>query len=830
MVEHSSTGILILIFISAALLVGSLTRQLLKKTTFPYTVALLFIGLLMGFWGKFLAKSNSDHLLVQVNHMIGEIDPKLVLFIFLPILIFESAFSLDVHLFRRLFTQISVLAVPCLIVATALTAFVIKYAFPWDWSWPICLMFGALISATDPVAVVALLKEISSRKRLETLIEGESLLNDGTAIVLFSIFYILATDPSLSFSLLNVTIDFFVIICSGVVIGMLMGFITVFWWGHVFNDPMIEISLSIISTFASFLIAEHVFHVSGVVAVVTCAIILAGYGSTKVSPEVSGFLHRFWKMIGFIAETVIFLIVGIVIAYRVTLDDPHLWYMLGILYLSIMLIRVIAVAIFYPILKTLSISFNLTKAVVLVWGGLRGVVGLTLALAVIQDPRISSELGDQILFLTAGIVVLTIAINGTTMLSVVTWLGLDKLPIAKFLTVRRAKLKIAEDLRKYYPTLKENEILQGAHWWEVESVSGIDDIINKEDIKAEGEALLHVVEEDLVKACKKRILETEKRNYWLQLKQGMLGNTATRLLIKSVDQALDNEPVIAPRLSLQKYWKLPNILSKLNRILILKKIILNHSFSRLAIGYEVAKGFLHAQDEMINNLPSIAPDIETRNQIIKDIKKNKEMTHEHIDKMRKAYPEILSRLETYSASRSMLYKKRHIIEQLVDLGLLDEAETKKMIAHVEQKMQRLGTEVTNKLSIDSKSLVKSHESFQFLDNKTFAQIEDKMINKFYSYPETIAEQNISPGGLIYIVGGRVDVYKMVDGAKRYINTMGAGTIMGVNSIKTGKFEYTIKANTSVEIMFIPANVLKSILEENIAFRNNLQKPYDDTRI
>lgn len=689
MPEHSHTGILILIFISCSLFLGCLIRHLLKKSNIPYTVALLAVGLLTGLLGNFLAEAHPASILVQINAMVGDIDPKLALFIFLPILIFESAFSLDVHIFKKLFAPISILAVPTLIICIALTAVLMKFIFPWDWTWPICLMFAALISATDPVAVVALLKEISSSKRLETLIEGESLLNDGTAIVFFSIFYILATNPSLSFSLPSVALEFIIVVCSGMLIGILIGFITAFWWSRVFNDPMTEISLSIIAAFASFLIAEHMFHVSGVVAVVACAIVLSGYGRTKVSPEVSEFLHRFWGMMSFVAETVIFLIVGIVIGHRVGFHNPEMWGMLGILYISIMLIRAVAIAIFYPILRKLNSEFSKSKAIVLTWGGLRGVVGLTLALAVIQNPRISPELGDQILFLTAGIVILTIVINGSTMLSVIKWLDLDKLPIATFLTVRRAKLKIEESLRQYYPVLKQNEILKEADWPKVESMAGIDDAINKEDLRDEGAALLQVQEADLVRACKVRILESERINYWTQLNNGMLGNTATRLLVKAVEQDFDDNPTISPRTGLKKYWAIPKVLMVLAKTPILKTFILHYSFKRLSIGYEIAKGFLHAQDEMLKNLPSIAPDIETRDKIIKDILANKEITYAHIQNMRDTFPKILTHVETYSATRSMLYKKRSLIKGLVASGILDETETKKMISHVEDKIQDL---------------------------------------------------------------------------------------------------------------------------------------------
>jgi NhaP-type Na+/H+ or K+/H+ antiporter len=152
------------------------------------------------------------------------------LFLFLPTLIFESAFSIEPHQFRRTFNQISILAVPRLILSTVLTAVLVKYLFPWDWSWPIALMFGALVSAAEPIAVVALLKEMSSRKRLETLIEGESLLNDGTAIVIFTLFYrMLSVTNGGEFNLLNVIGQFSWVVSFGLFIGLVLGWCR--WYG-----------------------------------------------------------------------------------------------------------------------------------------------------------------------------------------------------------------------------------------------------------------------------------------------------------------------------------------------------------------------------------------------------------------------------------------------------------------------------------------------------------------------------------------------------------------------------------------------------------------------
>ncbi len=371
---HFETGILVLVFVVMSLVIGAFTRDALKNTPIPYSVALLVIGLAFGLVQRSGFLAEHSPLLEHTVIMVADINPHLILWLFLPILIFESAFALEVHLFRRIFSQIALLAVPGLMVATAITAVLVKYIFPWDWSWPVCFMFGALISATDPVAVVALLKELSSRKRLETLIEGESLFNDGTAIVFFMLFIGMVVAPGeANLSPLMITWDFLRVVLMGTFIGVAFGAVAIAWIGRVFNDPMIEITLTIAGSFLAFMVAESV-HASGVVAVVVIALMFASIGRTKVSPEVSGFLHHFWEMMAHIANTIIFLLVGTLIAGRVQLDNLDMWVALGILYVSLQFIRAFSVMVFMPLLKRIGIGINFQKSTVLVWGGLRGAV------------------------------------------------------------------------------------------------------------------------------------------------------------------------------------------------------------------------------------------------------------------------------------------------------------------------------------------------------------------------------------------------------------------------------------------------------------------------
>ena len=175
------------------LVIGALLKSLLKHSRFPYTVGLFAIGLLVGV----LNRSGVFHSLPQITEAVdsvANINPDLILYLFLPILIFDAAYELNMHIFKKTLANATLLAAPGLVICMILTGVLmvaIGLTIPGyeNWTWAFALMFGALISATDPVAVVALLHELKTSKRFSTLVDAESLLNDGTGIVCFMLFF-----------------------------------------------------------------------------------------------------------------------------------------------------------------------------------------------------------------------------------------------------------------------------------------------------------------------------------------------------------------------------------------------------------------------------------------------------------------------------------------------------------------------------------------------------------------------------------------------------------------------------------------------------------------
>ncbi|MFP6854849.1 MAG: sodium:proton antiporter, partial [Opitutales bacterium] len=413
-----------LFFLILALVIGAATRHFLQKVPLPFTVLLLLIGLALGGLNRAYGPHGGhahdhgddhashshglwDKLVDTLSGAItwgGNMDGHLILYVFLPILIFEAGFALDVHTFKKSVANAFYLAGPGIVTATLMTGLSFAgliFLFGGeggvlsDWNvemgafiWLSSMLFGAVVSATDPVAVVALLKELGASKKLGTLIEGESLLNDGTAIVAFVLLIGVVTGAETFIGtgdfLWTATLGFGQIGVAGAFLGVLIGLVAIQWVKKVFNDPMIEITVVLVTSYAVFFICEHFFHVSGVLGLVALGIVMAASGAKRISPEVAHFMHEFWELAAFIANVIIFIVVGVVIAQKCN-PEPMDYLILGLVYLSIHLVRAINMGIFYPLMKKTGYGLPKKDAVVVWWGALRGAIGLALALVVYSE-------------------------------------------------------------------------------------------------------------------------------------------------------------------------------------------------------------------------------------------------------------------------------------------------------------------------------------------------------------------------------------------------------------------------------------------------------------
>ena len=379
------------------LLVVLAVAVLSKYVRVPYTVALVVAGLAIG-------------LLIPGQER-GVLTPDLILFVFLPVLLFEGAYNLPAHRLRGNLAPIALLAVPGVLLGAGATAALVHYLLGLEWG-P-ALLFGALVAATDPVAVLALFRQLGAPHRLSTIVEGESLFNDGTAFALFTI--ILAAIEEGTFSFTGGALDFAVEVLGALAVGSAIGFGGSLLLRAV-DDYLLEITATFAAAYGAFLLADRL-HFSGVIAVVMVGLFFGNYGAaTAMTPATQYALSATWDFAGFIANSLIFLLIGLAL-------DPEtltsIWPYLVVGFVASLLGRAMSVYGLSPLLRG---RFQVSPAYrhVLVWGGLRGALSLALVLSLPLDfPNRTLLQG-----MTFGVVGASLLLQGLTMGPLLRRLGL----------------------------------------------------------------------------------------------------------------------------------------------------------------------------------------------------------------------------------------------------------------------------------------------------------------------------------------------------------------------------------------------------------------------
>ena len=291
-------------FVMSLLLVALVAEPLARRIHIPFTAVLVSLG----FLGSQIALANG----VDVGSQTGQFHD-LVFFVFLPVLIFESAFTIDGKLFFKNLAPILILAIPIMLFSTLVTGVLVYWGIdhPTGFPWVAAFLTGALLSATDPVAVVALLKQGGTPKRLATLIEGESLLNDATAIVLFSLALALALNPGQDIAAGSAFIQFCIVFFGGLVIGILVSFIALLMQRAI-EEPIIHGLISVMSAYFAFLLAEETLHISGVMAVLALGLIMGRAHRADYNEDT--FVERLWEFNAYIANALVFLLMGFIVS------------------------------------------------------------------------------------------------------------------------------------------------------------------------------------------------------------------------------------------------------------------------------------------------------------------------------------------------------------------------------------------------------------------------------------------------------------------------------------------------------------------------------------
>jgi len=506
-------------FLLLLLIAASLIALVTIRLKIPYTVALVIGGVAI------------DLFHVPIREILGEgapagvLTPDVIFILFLPGLLFESGINVQVGYLRENLLPITLLAVAGVLIAAVVTGCAVHWALGVPLT--VALVFGALISATDPISVLALFKDMGVNRRLAVLMEGESLFNDGTAVVVFQILAAGALTGSLS--LAAGFTRFLIVSLGGAVLGLLLGYAVSKITGQV-DNPSIEITLTTILAYGSYLLAEHL-HVSGVIATVGAGLMVGNYGAAYgMSARTRVALWSFWEYFAFVINSLVFLLIGIEVHVADLIGfSPAILVAIGV----VLLARALTVYSLTPVSNRFARAISWRWRHVLVWGGLHGGVSMALALSLGEE----FPYRRLILAMTFGVVAFSIIVQGLTMKPLVRRFGLvkvrehvyDRLKVSQA-ALSRARSELDELLASHLITYPVYQRLLAELKQRQDQVGSEISQVQERDPE--------VAEEEL-RSARMRLITAEKSAIRRAAADGLISVTLADEMIEAADERLD---------------------------------------------------------------------------------------------------------------------------------------------------------------------------------------------------------------------------------------------------------------------------------------------------
>jgi CPA1 family monovalent cation:H+ antiporter len=387
-IDQTLHGTLSIERVEVLLLIAAVVALVARRFRIPYSVGLVLAGIALS-------------LLPFVSHV--QLTREMLFTAFLPPLIFEASLYIPWKELRRDLPVILVLVTIGLLLSAGLTAAGMHYLVGWQWTSG--LLFGALIAATDPVSVIAMFKEAGVHGRLRLLMEAESLFNDSTAAVAFSIVLALATGGD--FSAIGIVQELFVSVFGGVLCGGVLAGFVLLLAGRT-EDHLVEITFTTVAAYGSFLLAEH-FHFSGIMATLIAGLLIGNVGpSGAISAKGKVAVEAFWEYAAFVANSLIFILIGMREAQQ------NFAAVLTAVPVAIILVLIGRAVAIYPccvLFKPTSLRVKARHQHILFWGGLRGALALALALGL--PPEVPRQ--EEIISVAFAVVAFSLFVQGLTM-------------------------------------------------------------------------------------------------------------------------------------------------------------------------------------------------------------------------------------------------------------------------------------------------------------------------------------------------------------------------------------------------------------------------------
>jgi len=750
---------LVVLGLFALLLIASLLLPVANRMNFPFTVLLAGAGVLLGVVvlvvGDPSGAGIAGDFLIAIQDL--GITSEAVFFLFLPALIFESSMSINVRHLMKDIGPILMLAVVGLLISTFAIGFAINAIT--EVGFVACLLLGAIVSATDPVAVVAIFKDLGAPKRLTILVEGESLFNDATAIVLFTILasvMIAGTEATASAA----AVDFIRVFFGGIAVGLIAARAVAWLIGHLRNMPLVEITLTVVLAYLSFLIAEHYLHVSGVMAVVTAGLVMGSYGRTKVSPATWHALHQTWEQLGFWANSLIFFLVGILVpeVLKDFTGEQAIW--LIVLIAVAFVARAIVLYLLLPIMIKYGLGKPVSKAytTIMFWGGLRGAVSLALALVIYEDADVDEEIGRFTVVLVTCFVLFTLFVNATTIRFLMAMFGLDKLSAADVAIRNRVMALSLAGVREELHNVATKEQIEPRI--AAEFVSDYDkrlEAVEKTSLAADS-----LSEEDRLKIGLGTLINRERQIHLKRFSDGFTSDRITRALLGNTDTLEDGlkgggidgyGEAVREKLGFDMPFRCAMILQrKFNYSRMLAEKLAERFDILLATQSTLRDIVIYATDKLPSVLGPMAAE-----RLTAEMVNRCHLTDQAIEALRLQYPDYYDTVQRAYLGRAAVRLEDQDFRGMLAEQMISQDVYNNLTADLDSRLRKLENLPQLDLGLQPEKLVAKVPFFADLDSAQIAQIAAMLKSRLVLPGETVCRKG-DPGDAMYFVStGAVEV-------------------------------------------------------------------------
>ena len=467
--EHHSEFIITLTYVFYALSLAAVVQFLIKRLPAcirpPYAVTLFGLGAFLSYLHH-TKPPTGWALFSESIGMVENINPEVVFFVILPPLLYESGSNLNWHVFRRLMWSALILAFPGVVLNLFFIGIFAFIAFGAGWTLPVSFLLGSMLSTTDPVAVVAALHNLHAPDKLALLIDGESLLNDGSAIVGVLIFQNMVETGE--FSILAILDLLFRCAVGGCLFGILFAGLEVLFLKIInkfdHSVPTLEVAVVVVGMFLCYLVGD-LLHMSGIIAVVSLAISMAVIGRGAFSAEGEHAVHITVSQMAYFANQIIWLAGGHMTAAQLSQSDvaydPLNWIRMVALFIMLNIARGVSTWIMFPTLTRMGYGLNLKETIMLIYAGLRGAICIALALLIRRSKNIDQHTLNEMGFYVAGAVMLTLVVNGSTIEPFYKWLKIYPKRTWAQIQLQRALAQVEDKEQIYREAMKHHWFFKG---------------------------------------------------------------------------------------------------------------------------------------------------------------------------------------------------------------------------------------------------------------------------------------------------------------------------------------------------------------------------------